>query len=72
MKAIKNVDILEVKGDKFVEGIIYKDRTTGLETELKVTGIFVEIGQIPNTAFAKDIVPIDEIGLAGPATAPAA
>ena len=61
MKAVKNVDILEIKGDKFVEGIIYKDKITGQETELKVSGIFVEIGQIPNTSFVKDIVPLDEI-----------
>ena len=62
MKAIKNVDILEVKGDKFVEGIVYKDKNTGKIVELKVSGIFVEVGQIPNTGFAKDIVPLDEIG----------
>ena len=61
MKAVKNVDILEIKGNKFVEGIIYKDKVTGQETELKVSGIFVEIGQIPNTSFVKDIVPLDEI-----------
>jgi len=61
-KAIKNVDILEVKGDKFVEGLIYKDKNTGEEVELKVSGIFVEIGQIPNTSFAKDILTLDEIG----------
>ncbi len=60
MKAIKNVDILEVKGDKFVEGIIYKDKVTGEEKELKVSGIFVEIGQIPNTDFAKNVVALDE------------
>ena len=83
MKAIKNVELLEIKGEKFVEGIIYKparnashsdaggDKTTGQETaspvelqprELKVSGIFVEIGQIPNTSFVKDFVPLDEIG----------
>lgn len=62
MKAMKNVEITEIKGEKFVEGLIYKDKTTGAETELKVSGIFVEIGQIPNTAFVKDIVPLDEIG----------
>lgn len=61
-KAIKNVDILEIKGEKFVEGIVYKDKNTGIETELTVSGIFVEIGQIPNTSFAKDILPLDEIG----------
>ncbi|OGI68434.1 hypothetical protein A2738_00945 [Candidatus Nomurabacteria bacterium RIFCSPHIGHO2_01_FULL_42_15] len=62
MKAIKNLDILEVKGDKFVEGIVYKDKITGEQTELKVSGIFVEIGQIPNTDFIKDLVPLDSIG----------
>ena len=62
MKAIKNVDILEVKGEKFVEGLVYKDKDTGEERELKVSGIFVEIGQIPNTDFAKKIVPLDELG----------
>ncbi len=62
MTAIKNVAILEIKGDKFVEGLIYKDNITGKETELKVSGIFIEIGQIPNTDFAKNTVPLDEIG----------
>lgn len=58
---IKNAEILEVQGDKFVKGIIYKDKTTGEQKELKVSGIFVEIGQIPNTDFVKDLVPLDEI-----------
>ena len=62
MKAVKNVDILEIKGEKFVEGIVYKDKITREEKELKVSGIFVEIGQIPNTDFAKNIVPLDEFG----------
>ena len=61
MKAIKNVEVLEVKGGKMVEGLVYKDET-GKETELKVAGIFVEIGQIPNTDFAKGIVPLDDYG----------
>jgi alkyl hydroperoxide reductase subunit F len=60
MKALKNVDILEIKGEKFVEGLIYKDVTTGEDKELKVSGIFVEIGQIPNTDFAKNVVALDE------------
>lgn len=61
-KAIKNVEILEVKGDKFVEGIVYQDKNTNQEIELPVSGIFVEIGQIPNTSFAKNILTLDEIG----------
>ena len=42
--------------------MIIKDRATGEEKELKVSGIFVEIGQIPNTDFVKDIVTLDKIG----------
>lgn len=61
MSVIKNAEILEVVGEKFVSGIIYKDTTTGEQKELKATGIFVEIGQIPNTDFAKDIVELDQI-----------
>lgn len=60
MKTLTNVDILEVKGEKFVSGIVTKDITTGQITELPVSGIFVEIGQIPNTAFVKDVVSLDE------------
>ena len=62
MKAVKNVEVLEIQGDKFVEGLIYKDKNTGEKTELKVSGIFVEIGQIPNTGFVKDLLPLDKIG----------
>jgi len=60
--SIKNADILEIQGDKFVEGIVYKDKTSGEQKELKVSGIFVEIGQIPNTDFVKNLVTLDEIG----------
>ena len=59
---IKNAEFLEIQGEKFVEGLIYKDKITGEQKELKVSGIFVEIGQIPNTDFAKGLVPLDEIG----------
>ena len=61
MTALTNVEILEVKGEKFVDGLVYKDKKTGEEKELKVAGIFVEIGQLPNTEFVKDIVPLDEL-----------
>lgn len=61
MKAIKNADILEVKGEKFVTGLIYQDRATKETKELSVTGIFVEIGQIPNTDLVKGLVDLDDV-----------
>lgn len=62
MNAVKNVDILEIKGDKFVNAIVYRDKRTNEITELPVGGIFIEIGQIPNTEFLKDIVELNERG----------
>jgi alkyl hydroperoxide reductase subunit F len=53
-KAIMNAEITEIVGDKFVSGLKYKD--TDGEHTLDVTGIFVEIGQIPNTGYAEGVV----------------
>ncbi|MFA6050755.1 MAG: FAD-dependent oxidoreductase [Candidatus Paceibacterota bacterium] len=54
--AIKNAIPTEVKGDKFVSGFAYTDATTNEVKEIAVTGIFVEIGLLANTDFAKDLV----------------
>ncbi len=56
MKAITNALPKEVKGDKFVTSFVYTDITTNTDHELKVTGIFVEVGSTPITHFAKNIV----------------
>ncbi|MFA6392552.1 MAG: FAD-dependent oxidoreductase [Candidatus Paceibacterota bacterium] len=59
-KAIKNANITRVDGEQFVSSLTYTDKITGEEHTLNSTGIFIEIGQIPNTNFVKDIVNIDE------------
>ncbi len=56
VRVVKNAVIEEVLGDKFVKGLKLADQT------LDVTGVFVEIGLIPNTSFVKDIVEIDAYG----------
>ena len=48
----------EIKGGKFVESITYTD-ATGNDVVLPVGGIFVEIGQIPATDFAKGILKLN-------------
>ncbi len=57
---LKNVEIQEVKGDQFVNTIVYKNKDTGEVIELAVKGIFAEIGSLPNTDFIKNIVELDE------------
>ncbi len=56
MKAYKNTDIVSVEGDMFVSGVTYKNSKTGETAQLPVTGIFIEIGSVPATDFAKDVV----------------
>lgn len=53
-KAIMNAEITEILGEKFVSGIKYKDESG--EHTLDVKGIFVEIGQIPNTVYVEGVV----------------
>ena len=50
----------EVKGDKFVHSFIYTDSKTNKDSELNSTGIFVEIGSVPNTDFVKDEINLDK------------
>jgi NADH-dependent peroxiredoxin subunit F len=52
---------IAVLGEKFVSGLTVKHRDSGEETTLPVTGVFVEIGVMPNTEFAKGVVALDEV-----------
>lgn len=51
----------EVLGEKFVSGMKVAHRDTGEEQTLPVTGVFVEIGVMPNTEFAEGVVEMDEV-----------
>ncbi|MCX6756398.1 MAG: FAD-dependent oxidoreductase [Candidatus Nomurabacteria bacterium] len=62
MKIIINAVTLRVDGEQFVNSLTYKDTNTGEEHKIEAGGIFVETGQIPNTGFLKDVIPLDEIG----------
>lgn len=62
MKGLTGVEILEIVGDKFVSGIIYKDKKTGKEVTTPVQGVFVEIGAMPATDFVKNTVEINSFG----------
>lgn len=59
---ITNAIVTKIDGDQFVNSLTYKDTNTELEHNINTTGIFVEIGQIPNVEFAKGIVELDDIG----------
>lgn len=60
MTGILNAETKSVTGDKFANGLTYIDTVTKEEKTLAVTGIFVEIGMIPNTDFAADLIERDD------------
>ncbi len=53
---ITNAKVVEIKGDEFVNSIVYQDRETGQSNSLSLDGVFIEIGSQPATSFVKDLV----------------
>lgn len=62
MKTVTNAEPTEVKGETFVTGLVVRDRDSGETTELPVSGVFVEIGVLPNTDYARDLIEVDSVG----------
>jgi alkyl hydroperoxide reductase subunit F len=60
MKALTDTEPTEIKGDKFVTGVAYKNSKTGEAGEIAATGVFVEIGLVPNTEFVSGLVECDD------------
>ncbi len=59
MTGILNAETTEIVGDTFVTGVTYTDKKDGQSHTISATGVFVEIGMIPNTEYAKDVVELD-------------
>jgi alkyl hydroperoxide reductase subunit F len=61
MKAIEYASPKEIKGGQFVTSLLYTETKSGKDTEIPVTGIFAEVGSVPNTSFVKDLIKLDKI-----------
>ena len=55
-RAISEIEMVNVFGGDFVEGMTISHNSDGHEEKLMAKGIFVEIGQLPNSDFVKDFV----------------
>ncbi len=66
IKEVKKLNIIlsaeptKILGDKLVNTLVYKDLTDGTEKELKVGGVFVEIGHLPASDLVKDLVELNQ------------
>jgi len=56
VEVITNAALKQIKGQKFVNSIIYQDRNSKKNITLPLEGVFVEIGSQPATAFVKGLV----------------
>ncbi|MCH5251763.1 MAG: thioredoxin-disulfide reductase [Lachnospiraceae bacterium] len=54
--------VTKLQGDTMIEGVILKNVVTDEETEKKLNGLFVAIGQMPDNEAFKDLVTVDEKG----------
>lgn len=56
IEIITNASAKKIEGKSIVENLIYEDLKTKNKNNLKVSGVFVEIGNQPATSFVKELV----------------
>ena len=62
IEMVLSSEVIEIKGNQFVESLVIKNNGHGSNKELKVNGVFVEIGYVAKTEFIKDLVKINDKG----------
>ncbi len=63
IEILLNVEIREIKGDKLVNKAVIFNNKTAETRELNVDGVFVQIGEDPNSQLTKDTgIDVDECG----------
>ncbi len=62
VRVMNHTQALTITGDKFLHGLTVRDSATGLDKELAVEGVFVEIGSVPSTDYLKGVVELNDQG----------
>ena len=55
-------ETLAISGDVLADGIEIRDTATGEVKRLAVTGVFIEIGMVPNSGLLKELTRLNELG----------
>lgn len=58
----KQTQILEIVGDTKMTGVVVLDKESKQSRTINADGIFIEIGNIPNSELVKDLVDLNEFG----------
>jgi thioredoxin reductase (NADPH) len=62
IEVIWNSVITEIKGADMVKTAVIENKKDGITRELSINGVFIAVGQRPNTDFVQGVVPLDEQG----------
>jgi len=62
IEVVWNSEVVDVIGDAKVSGLHLRDRVTGAESTLDVTGLFVAIGHDPRSELVKGQIDLDDEG----------
>jgi thioredoxin reductase (NADPH) len=57
-----NAEVVALHGEQKLNGIRLRDTTTGLESDLSVSGLFVAIGHEPRNELVRGVIDLDEGG----------
>ena len=60
VKYLDQHEVVRIEGSGKVSGVVVKDRKSGEETQLDVSGIFIEIGLLPNSEPVDGLVDLNE------------
>ena len=59
---LKNAQTTEITGKDSVNGLSYKDMETGVDCHIELSGVFVQVGLVPNTDWLGDAVERNVMG----------
>ncbi|NIR86937.1 FAD-dependent oxidoreductase, partial [Candidatus Bathyarchaeota archaeon] len=54
VQVLWNTELKEIKGDVKVRSVVLTNNKTGETNEINVDGVFVQVGEVPNSQVAKE------------------
>ena len=62
IEIVHNTTVKKVIGENFVEGVVLENTKTGSTSQMKVDGVFVYIGSLPNTKLFSPWLQLSDYG----------
>ena len=62
VRILNNTEVVAIEGHKIVQSVRIKSRDGGLQKDLPVSGVFIEVGSVPATDYLKSLVKLNKFG----------